>query len=92
MEPTKVKIQVNRAAVEAALQKLETAVQQAIAEGIQGGVYHLPASEHNALWVASDLLQKSGKYPQYQFRFYPKGMGEGTHTCAVTFTPPHSGT
>jgi hypothetical protein len=38
------------------------------------------------LLVASDMVQKSKKFPNYKLTFYHKGMGEGTNTCAVTFT------
>jgi hypothetical protein len=71
--------------VQEALDRLVTAVHSAAQSNIQNGLFHLPASEHDALWVACGVLQKSGAFPQYKFTFYHQGMGEGTNTCAVSF-------
>jgi hypothetical protein len=75
-------------AVQDALDRLVIAVQSAAKDNIQHGLFHLPSNDHDALWMACNVLQKSGAFPQYQFTFYHQGMGEGTNTCAVAFLNP----
>jgi hypothetical protein len=71
--------------VQTALDRLVEAVQSAVQSNIKNGLFHLPAADHDPLWVACGVLQKSGAFPQFKFTFYHQGMGEGTNTCAVSF-------
>lgn len=80
------KVSVDKESLERVLTLLTQALETSSAEGIKNGLFHLPDSDRNALWVASDILEKSGKFPQYKFTFYHLGKGQGTNTCAVTFT------
>ncbi|AFY74436.1 hypothetical protein Syn7502_02455 [Synechococcus sp. PCC 7502] len=79
------KVSIDRASLDRVLAQLTKAVEESLAEGIKNGLFHLPSSDRNALWVATDLLQKSGKFPNYKFTFYHLGKGAETNTCAVTF-------
>ncbi len=79
------RVKVNKEAVQAMVDKLVKALQEGAAANIKNGLFHADAKEHDALWVATDLIQKSQKFPNYKLTFYHKGMGEGTNTCAVTF-------
>jgi hypothetical protein len=79
------KVKVDKAAVTEAIAKLTEAIADAAAQNIKQGLFHLPDTMHDALWVATDLVEKSQKFPNYKLTFYHQGMGEGTHTCAVTF-------
>jgi hypothetical protein len=79
------KISVDKESLERVLTKLTQVVQESLEQGIKNGLFHLPSSDRNALWVATDLIQKSHKFPNCKFTFYHLGMGEGTDTCAVTF-------
>jgi hypothetical protein len=79
------KVKVDKEAVTIAIEKLTTAIADASAQNIKQGLFHLPDSMHDALWVATDLIEKSQKFPNYKLTFYHKGMGEGSNTCAVTF-------
>lgn len=79
------KVSVDKASLERVLGLLTKAVQESVEQGIKNGLFHLPSGDRNALWVATDLVQKSGKFPNYKFTFYHQGMGEGSNTCAVTF-------
>ena len=79
------KVKVDKEAVTQAIAKLTEAIADAAAQNIKQGLFHLPDTMHDALWVATDLVEKSQKFPNYKFTFYHQGMGEGTHTCAVTF-------
>lgn len=80
------KVSVDKKHLERVLAELTQAVSTSAATGIKHGLFHLPSSDRSALWVASDILEKSAKFPQYKFTFYHLGKGEGTNTCAVTFT------
>jgi hypothetical protein len=66
--------------------RLKEALMDGIKNNIKGGLLHLPDRDRHALLVASDVIQKSQEFPNYKLTFYNKGMGEGTNTCAVTFT------
>jgi hypothetical protein len=79
------KVSVDKANLERVLELLTKAVQESVEQEIKNGLFHLPSDDRNALWVATDLVQKSGKFPNYKFTFYHQGMGEGSNTCAVTF-------
>lgn len=79
------KVKVDKEAVTEAIAKLTEAIADAAAQNIKQGLFHLPDTMHDALWVATDLVEKSQKFPNYKLTFYHQGMGEGTHTCAVTF-------
>jgi hypothetical protein len=79
------KIKVDKEAVAQAIEKLTAAIADAAANNIRQGLFHLPDTMHDALWVATDLVEKSQKFPNYKLTFYHKGMGEGSNTCAVTF-------
>jgi hypothetical protein len=79
------KVSVDKESLERVLALLTQAVQESMEQGIKNGLFHLPRVDRNALWVATDLVQKSGKFPNYKFTFYHQGMGEGSNTCAVTF-------
>ncbi len=79
------KVKVDKASVTEAIAKLTEAIAEAAAQNIKQGLFHLPDTMHDALWVATDLVEKSQKFPNYKLTFYHQGMGEGTHTCAVTF-------
>jgi hypothetical protein len=79
------KVKVDKAAVTEAIAKLTEAIADAAAQNIKQGLFHLPDDMHDALWVATDLVEKSQKFPNYKLTFYHQGMGEGSHTCAVTF-------
>jgi hypothetical protein len=79
------KVSVDKASLERVLGLLTKAVQESVEQGIKNGLFHLPSGDRNALWVATDLVQKSNKFPNYKFTFYHQGMGEGSNTCAVTF-------
>jgi hypothetical protein len=79
------KVSVDKASLERVLELLTKAVQESLEQGIKNGLFHLPSGDRNALWVATDLVQKSDKFPNYKFTFYHQGMGEGSNTCAVTF-------
>jgi len=85
---TKAKVSIDKHNLNRVLEILTKALQDSTDEGIKNGLFHLPESDRNALWVASDLLEKSGKFPHYKLTFYHKGKGEGTNTCAITFTEP----
>jgi len=80
-----VKVSVDKESLERVLAKLTQVVEESLEQGIKNGLFHLPSSDRNALWVATDLIQKSDKFPNCKFTFYHLGMGEGTDTCAVTF-------
>jgi hypothetical protein len=79
------KVSVDKASLERVLGLLTKAVQESVEQGIKNGLFHLPSGDRNALWVATDLVQKSDQFPNYKFTFYHQGMGEGSNTCAVTF-------
>jgi hypothetical protein len=79
------KVSVDRKSVERVMGQLIKAVTESVEQGIKNGLFHLPMGDRTALWVAADLIQKSGKFPTYKFTFYHLGMGAGTDTCAVTF-------
>ncbi len=79
------KVSIDKASLNRVLELLTKALQDSSNEGIKHGLFHLPDSDRNALWVASDLIEKSGKFPNYKLTFYHQGKGEGTNTCAVTF-------
>ncbi|WP_019498468.1 hypothetical protein [Pseudanabaena sp. PCC 6802] len=79
------RIKVDKEAVTEAIEKLTAAIADAAANNIKQGLFHLPDTMHDALWVATDLVEKSRKFPNYKLTFYHKGMGEGSNTCAVTF-------
>jgi hypothetical protein len=79
------KVKVDKEAVTEAIAKLTEAIADAATQNIKQGLFHLPDTMHDALWVATDLVEKSQKFPNYKLTFYHQGMGEGTHTCAVTF-------
>jgi hypothetical protein len=79
------KVSVDKENLERVLAKLTEVVEESLEQGIKNGLFHLPSSDRNALWVATDLIQKSTKFPNCKFTFYHLGMGEGTDTCAVTF-------
>jgi hypothetical protein len=79
------KVKVDKEAVTEAISKLTEAIAEAATQNIKQGLFHLPDTMHDALWVATDLVEKSQKFPNYKLTFYHQGMGEGTHTCAVTF-------
>jgi hypothetical protein len=81
----KCKVKVDKEAVTEAIAKLTEAIAEATTQNIKQGLFHLPDTMHDALWVATDLVEKSQKFPNYKLTFYHQGMGEGTHTCAVTF-------
>ncbi|GBO56079.1 hypothetical protein APA_4285 [Pseudanabaena sp. lw0831] len=66
--------------------RLTNTLEDGVKNGIKRGLLHLPASDRHLLLIASDMVQKSKKFPNYKLTFYHKGMGEGTNTCAVTFT------
>ena len=78
-------IVIDRAELQRVMTKLTKAIEDGIKDGIKRGLLHLPASDRFLLMVASDLVQKSQKFPSYKITFYHQGMGEGTDTCAVTF-------
>ena len=78
--------QVDPERIQATLDLLVAAVQRGVEANIPHGLFHLPSQDHDPLWIACNLLQKSGAFPQYQFTFYHQGMGADTNTCAVTFT------
>jgi hypothetical protein len=80
------KVSVDKESLDRVLAQLNKALQESLDRGIKNGLFHLTSGDRNALWVATDLVQKSGKFPNYKFTFYHQGMGEGTGTCAVTFT------
>jgi hypothetical protein len=82
------KVSVDKESLNRVLAQLTRAVQESLDQGIKNGLFHLPSGDRNALWVATDLIQKSGNFPNYKFTFYHLGKGEGTNTCAVTFTDP----
>lgn len=79
------KVSVDKVSLERVSGLLTNAVRESLDRGIKNGLFHLPISDRNALWVATDLVQKSGKFTNYKFTFYHQGMGAGTDTCAVTF-------
>ncbi len=79
------KVSVDKESLNRVLALLTKAVQESLDQRIKNGLFHLTSGDRNALWVATDLVQKSGKFPNYKFTFYHQGMGEGTDTCAVTF-------
>lgn len=79
------RVKVDKEAVTEAIEKLTAAIADAAANNIKQGLFHLPDTMHDALWVATDLVEKSRKFPNYKLTFYHKGMGEGSNTCAVTF-------
>lgn len=77
---------IDRLELDRVIARLTEAIEDGIKTGIKRGLLHLPASDRHLLLVASDMVQKSQKFPNYKLTFYHKGMGEGTNTCAVTFT------
>jgi hypothetical protein len=82
---TKAKVSIDKESLNRVLELFTKTLEDSANQGIKNGLFHLPDSDRNALWVASDLIEKSGKFPNYKLTFYHKGMGEGTNTCAVTF-------
>jgi hypothetical protein len=84
------RVKVDKEAVTQAIEKLTTAIADAAANNIKQGLFHLPDTMHDALWVATDLVEKSQKFPNYKLTFYHKGMGDGSNTCAVTFIDKNS--
>jgi hypothetical protein len=77
---------IDRLELDKVITRLTNTLEDGIKNGIKRGLLHLPASDRHLLLVASDMVQKSKKFPNYKLTFYHKGMGEGTNTCAVTFT------
>lgn len=77
---------IDRLELDKVIARLTSTLEDGIKNGIKRGLLHLPASDRHLLLVASDMVQKSKKFPNYKLTFYHKGMGEGTNTCAVTFT------
>jgi hypothetical protein len=67
------------------LKQVHGRIVAALQQGVPRGMLHLPQRERHVLMVATDLIQKSGQFPQYRFTFYHQGKGEGTDTCAITF-------
>lgn len=82
---TSKRLKVSKEAVNMMLEKLTQALQDGVNDNIKHGLFHASSAEHDALWVATDLIQKSNQFPRYTLKFYHQGMGEGTNTCAVTF-------
>ncbi len=79
------RLKVSKEAVNVMLDKLAQALQDGVNDNIKHGLFHASSDEHDALWVATDLMQKSNRFSRYTLTFYHQGMGEGTNTCAVTF-------
>jgi hypothetical protein len=79
------KVSVDKESLDRVMALLSKTVQESREQGIKNGLFHLPSSDRNALWVATDLIQKSEGFSNYKFTFYHLGMGEGSNTCAVTF-------
>jgi len=77
---------IDRLELDRVVARLTEVIEDGIKTGIKRGLFHLPASDRHLLLIASDIVQKSQKFPNYKLTFYHKGMGEGTNTCAVTFT------
>ncbi len=77
---------IDRLELDRVIAQLTEVIEDGIKTGIKRGLFHLPASDRHLLLIASDIVQKSQKFPNYKLTFYHKGMGEGTNTCAVTFT------
>ncbi|WP_225902949.1 hypothetical protein [Pseudanabaena yagii] len=77
---------IDRLELDRVIARLTEVIEDGIKTGIKRGLFHLPASDRHLLLIASDMVQKSQKFPNYKLTFYHKGMGEGTNTCAVTFT------
>lgn len=81
-------IVIDRLELDKVVKRLTEALEDGTKTGLKRGLLHLPASDRHLLMIAADLVQKSQKFPNYQLKFYSKGMGEGTNTCAVTFIEP----
>lgn len=77
---------IDRLELDRVVARLTEVIEDGIKTGIKRGLFHLPASDRHLLLIASDIVQKSQKFPNHKLTFYHKGMGEGTNTCAVTFT------
>ncbi|PLS69271.1 MAG: hypothetical protein CV045_03035 [Cyanobacteria bacterium M5B4] len=77
------KVKVNQRDLERVLLQLASVLKEGMDQGITQGWFHLPQSDHDALWLAASILQRSGQFPAYKLTFYHRGQGDDT--CGVVF-------
>lgn len=77
------KVKVEPAHLERVLNRLAFALMESQAQGIKQGWFHLPKGDHDALWLAASILQRSGQFPLYKLTFYHQGRD--AETCGVVF-------
>ncbi len=77
------KVKVKPADLQRVLLLLASALKEGQTQGIKQGWFHLPKGDHDALWLAASILQRSGQFPHYKLTFYHQGQDK--ETCGVVF-------
>ncbi len=80
-----IELEIDHVQLQQTIEKVVRALQVAVSQGIKRGFYHLPSNEADLLMVATDLIERSQRFPNYKLAFYRYGIRKDANNCAVTF-------